>query len=262
MKNVMVFILFLSLSTLCFVQAQAGVGISPPRIEMTASESASLTQEVVVDNPSDNVPFDVTISLGDALLKPDSSPIFLEPGSHPGSLANWISLSDFQLTLDPQASSTLTYSVQVPDDAPAGTYWSVIFFEAVPSGQAETNEGIGISSRVRVGHLVYVHVGELTKGGEIEGVRYSLGREPELRVMFRNSGNALVRPSGSIELRSEQGELMQTVELPASAVFPGHASEVVGALKEPLASGNYIALAVLDYGAATVTAGEGRIEVP
>lgn len=253
----------LALSFVIFAQAQSGVGVSPPRVELASSVAGQLTQEVAIDNPSEVASLEVTVTLGDALFQPDGSVLYLEPGSHPGSLTSWLSVDTLQFTLEPQASETLRYTVQVPEETPDGTYWGLLFFESQVLGSEETaSAGIGVRSRVRIGHVIYIDVGQTVRTGEVEGIRYTVGETPELRMMFRNTGNALLRPSGKVELRSEQGDLLSTFNIPATAAFPGYAREIVAPLEEPLGPGNYIALAVLDYGAATVIAGEGRIVVP
>lgn len=243
--------------------AQSGVGISPPRVELQASPGAQLTQEIAVDNPSKASELEVTIVPSDVLMQPDGSVIYLEPGGHPNSLANWLSLSALQFNLAPEASDAVTYSAQVPLGTPDGTYWTVLFFESDTPANLAESQGIGVRSRVRIGHVVYIDVGQVTREGQIEGIRLNEIQEDqsEVRVMFKNTGTGLVRVEGSVEIRSEKGKLLRTLEIPSTAAFPGYSREVVASLEEPLEPGNYVVLAVLDYGAATVTAGEGRIEV-
>jgi hypothetical protein len=245
--------------------AQSGVGISPPRVELQASNGTQLTQEVQVDNPSGGASLEVTVTLQDALFQPDGSLFYLPPGSHPNSLMNWMSVNQLQFVLSPLSSEAVGYTIQVPPEVPEGTYWGVMFFESGVPGEEGAVEGIGIRTRVRVGHIVYVDVGQVTREGHIEGVRYQ-GRDgdipPSIQVMFRNTGNGLTRLNGHVELRNLDGELLQTIELSDQAVFPGYARELSAPLLAPLESGNYVALAVMDYGAGSLIAGEGQISVP
>jgi hypothetical protein len=248
-----------------FGHAQSGVGMSPPRAELQATPGARLTQAVLVDNPSGVAALEVTTTLNDVLLQPDGTMLYLPPGSHETSLSDWLAVNPLNFVLGAGETQEVTYTVQVPDDAQDGTYWTILFFESQVPGGAEPAQGIGIQTRVRVGHVAYVDVGQVSRSGEIEGFRYQpAGANPAdtVQIMFRNTGNGLVRAEGHLELRSTSGELVHALEIPATATFPGYASEIQALLPAPLESGEYLVLAVLDYGQASVVTGEGWLEVP
>ena len=261
--------ILISLScTTSLSHAQTGVGVSPPRAELQMAAGGQITQEIEVDNPGNSTSLRVTTSLSDALFNPDGSVLYLEPGSHPNSLSNWLAINPLQFVLDPAGEEAVQYTVQAPADTKTGTYWTVLFFESEPAnGEATQAEGgIGITSRVRVGHIIYVDIGQVTRQGEIIGVRYqeTAGSENsgEVRVNFRNTGNGLARVQGKVEIRDTAGKLIQTLTVEDTPCFPGYSREVVVPLTKPLPPGNYIALAVLDYGEASVAAGEGNFQLP
>ena len=247
--------------------AQSGVGISPPRVELATNPGAELTQTIVVDHPGTVGTMEVDVNLSDVLLGPDGSAIYLDPGLHPRSLSPWLSLTPLRFTLAPQERTEARYTVQVPADAEDGTYWGVVFFE---SGTVRPDEapaqGIGVRTRVRVGHVVYVHVGEVLREGRIGGIRFlpsaAANRPAEVRIVFQNTGNGLVRLSGTVEVRTMEGVLVDELSVTNVASFPGATHEIAVAVEEALDAGEYLVLAVLDYGEATVVAGEGIISVP
>lgn len=260
------FCLLLLAGLLPLAAAQAGVGISPPRVELRAEPGQQLTQAVVVDHPGPRGTLEVVVTLSDVLLNTDGSLLFIGGGSHPRSLAPWLSVTPLQFTLEPQGRLETRYSVQVPPDAEAGTYWGIIFFESGPPPGAGPQGGIGVRTRVRVGHVVYVEVGQVVREGRIAGIRYAPPESPggagEVRIMFQNTGNGLVRLGGTVEIRNLDGELIQTLAVSNAVSFPGATHEITAALTEYLEPGDYLVLAVLDYGEATVVAGEGQITVP
>jgi hypothetical protein len=246
-------------------QAQSGVGMSPPRVELSAQPGAQLNQSVLIDNPSGLSALQVTASLSDVLLQPDGKMLYLPPGSHPGSPVAWLEVNPLSLVLEPGAAQEVNYTINVPSDAEAGTYWTILFFESEAPDSGRPAEGIGIHTRVRVGHIIYVDVGQVDRTGEIEGFRYQAeGSEPasSIRIMFRNTGNGLVRAAGHVELRAPAGNVLHSLEVSPTATFPGYASEIAALLPEPLESGEYLVLAVLDYGQASVVTGESWLEVP
>lgn len=250
-------------------RAQTGVGVSPPRAELQVVAGGQVTQEVLIDNPGTVAPLRVTAAPSDALFNADGSVLYLEPGSHPNSLAPWLSINPLQFVLEPAAQEPVQYTIDAPADAPAGTYWTVLFFESEPANeQAPEAEGsIGITSRVRVGHIVYADVGQVTRRGNVTGVRFEPGADgadgaAEVRVTLQNTGNGLIRVQGQVEIRNLAGALVQTLEIADTPCFPGYAREVAAPLAEPLPPGDYVALAVLDYGEASVAAGEGSFQIP
>lgn len=154
--------------------------------------------------------------------------------------------------------------MQVPPDAEAGTYWGIIFFESGPAQERQEGGGIGIRVRTRVGHVVYVDVGRVVRSGRIQGVRYQppSGREGAvLRVVFQNTGNGVLRLKGRVEVRDAQGKVVAQALVPETASLPGATHEVPAPLEKPLSPGRYVVLAVLDYGEASLIAGEARLEV-
>ena len=264
MKKVLLLLTFAVYVFAQNVYAQTGVGVSPPRVELYATPGGQLTQEIEVDNPSDFSELTVTSTLSDALFQPDGSVLYLPGGSHPNSLADWLTITPIQFDLEPLIAETVRYTVQVPQAASEGTYWSVILFEsAAPQSEAPTQAGVGVSTLVRIGHVIYVDVGNVTHDGVITGVRYQATETGgEVRVSFQNTGNGLVRLSGQLELRDATGNLVQTLDVQDEAALPGYTREIAAALAEPLPPGDYVALAVLDYGEAKVAAGEGSFQIP
>lgn len=152
----------------------------------------------------------------------------------------------------------------MPEDIPSGTYWSVLFFDSeVPRSEEEAGQGIAIQSRVRVGHIIYVEVGQPTREGTIVDIRYSEDSPPgTVRVRFGNTGTGLLRVDGRTEIRTMTGELLQTLEVTDVASFPGATHDLTFPLEEPLDSGRYLALTVLDFGEASVVVGEAEVAVP
>ncbi|GLV46968.1 hypothetical protein TJA_01440 [Thermus sp. LT1-2-5] len=253
----------LALLTLA-AQAQTGVGVSPPRALYPATPGASLTGSVLVDHPGRSGTLQVEVVLQDVLLQADGRPLYLDPGSHPRSLARWLSVNPLTFFLQPQATQEVRYTVQVPGGVGPGTYWGIIFFESAPAGAREGQGGLGIRVKTRVGHVVYVEVGQVTRSGRIQGFRYlppSREGPAQVRLSFQNTGTGLLRLKGRVEVRDLQGRPLAQAEVPETASLPGATHEIPAPLKEPLAPGRYLVLAVLDYGSPSLIAGEGRIEV-
>lgn len=244
--------------------AQSGVGVSPPRVELSAVAGSQVTQVVNVDNPSTSSPLDVTVAISDALMGPEGNIIWVPAGSHQWSLAPWLSVNALEFTLEAAQSRSVTYSVNVPTGVPDGTYWTVMFFDSTAaSPEDDVGEAIGISSRVRVGHIIYVDVGQPTKQGTIVGIRYDMGEDAaaSVRVLFSNTGTGLLRLSGTVEVRDKSGSLVHSLRVEDEASFPGATHEVAFRLPSRLPPGSYTVLAALDYGSTEVLLGDAQLEI-
>ena len=113
--------------------------------------------------------------------------------------------------------------MQVPADAEEGNYWGVVLFESETVRQDEVPaQGIGVRTRVRVGHVVYVRVGEVSREGRISCIRFepsaSADRPAEVRIVFQNTGNDLIRLSGTVEVRTMEG--VRIDELSVTSIAP------------------------------------------
>jgi len=244
--------------------AQTGVGVSPPRQMLTAEPGATVKGMVVVDHPGSDAPMKVKVSLSDVIVQPDGNLMYLAPGSIPQSAAKWLTIPEVSFPLMPKESHELRYSLAIPQSAKPGTYWAVIFFESGPLQEA-SEKGIGVKMRVRVGHVVYVNVGEVTQKGNIEGIRYqpaAAKTHPQLRVKFNNTGNGLMRLSGFVELKDSNGKTVAKGTIHNAASLPGYNYEISADLEKAPPSGDYVALIKLDYGGNQVIVGEGKVRIP
>ncbi len=244
--------------------AQTGVGVSPPRTIFDAQPGEVITRSIQVDHPGNRGILAVTVGFNDFLLDPKGNAVYLPPASHPRSLLPWISVNPLEFRLNPKATQEVRYTLTIPEDAEPGSYWGIVFFDSEPANAAENTAGVGVRFRVRVGHVIYVNIPPLKRSGAIVGMRYQppKGDNPaEIRVSFENEGNAALRLSGRVEVRTESGVLVQTARLSDAPSLPGSTHEVGAVLKKPLEPGRYVTLAVFDYGQSDLVAGEGSIEV-
>ena len=109
--------------------------------------------------------------------------------------------------------------------------------------------------------------------GEIAGIRVAPS-EPDpdaapdadgkfrVQLLFRNTGNAYVKPIGYVDIRDTDGQSVLQQEIEAFYVFPDRSLWVSVAIDRKLDPGPYLALAVLDYGADNLVAGEVRFTLP
>jgi hypothetical protein len=84
----------------------------------------------------------------------------------------------------------------------------------------------------------------------------------EAKIVFKNTGNSYVKPVGYFEIRNLDGEKVYRKDIEQFYVFPAHDKWVTVPIETTLPNGEYVAMAVLDYGGDSLVAGESHFVVP
>lgn len=182
-----------------------------------------------------------------------------EPGSHPRSNAPWLSFNPAFLSLPPQATVAVNYSVNVPRDTTGGlngTYWSMLMVEGISPGSVESGvprsdkKEMGITQTIRYGIQIATTIAA-TGSRNIRFIETKLLRnsdeEPILQVDIENTGSIGLRPDVYVELFDAQGISRGKFEGVKYRIYPG--TSVRQSIQLGSApSGTYKALIVVDAG--------------
>lgn len=229
--------------------AQRAVEVSPPVRLHQGVAGGAVDAAFAVTNPTDAT-IRARVYLADWHYQGDGAPEYLEAGSLPRSLEPHVTFNPSELLLAPGETSEVRYTVSLPSDVDAGSYWGVLFIEAE---DPEPEPGFELARfNVRVGHVVYVDVPPLERDGMITGIFGAPPGDPEgaytLAIQYVNSGNAVQKLDGYVELRDASGAVLFHEGLPSVVSLPG---DMVGRTFDvygPLEPGTYSALVVYDYG--------------
>jgi len=85
-----------------------------------------------------------------------------------------------------------------------------------------------------------------------------------IAVEFENTGNSILKCKGRVEIRDEDGQTIRELLLHKKGKFtslPYGKRMVKTDVLKKLPSGNYVALAIIDYGGKDLVAGELEFEV-
>lgn len=194
------------------------------------------------------------------------------PGEILNSCTDWLSLNPTQFDTLANAPVIVKYSFTVPETA-AGSYWSYIMVESNvrpdrPTGDSDNVQvAIGAKLRYAVRLVVNVNQGRVVSGeiGDM-GIAAPPARpgetaKPKIKVLFRNTGNTYVKPTGYAEIRNLDGETVYQAEIKPFFVFPDRSLWVDAPIDAALGDAEYIVLAVMDYGGDRLVAGEIRFSV-
>jgi hypothetical protein len=181
------------------------------------------------------------------------------------------SIKDFVLGLEdvPLAvgeQKKVSVSLQIPAKTPAGAYYGVIRYKAVPAVAASATAPGQVSLSASVGTIVLVTIPgniheqvQLTKlhifGGTKEKPRDAalfFTKPTQAGVTVRNLGNGFAKPFGTVEIHRTLGGTVYTYQLnnaqPRANVLPNSSRTFINPIKNIKYPGRYTMIASVSYG--------------
>jgi hypothetical protein len=147
-------------------------------------------------------------------------------------------------------STNVPVKIKVPENAPPGGHFLVIWFGTAPAEVKESGIGIG----VRVGSLIYLNV----SGNVIEKISIQNFKAPRIAFSFPvkfiysilNEGNTYVRPTGDIEIKNLFGKLVANLKVNPKEVqiLPGKSKDFEDVWENTFAFGPYKVIYRIQYG--------------
>lgn len=167
------------------------------------------------------------------------------------------------VSLAPGESKDLTYTVNIPSDAPAGAYYGAITYRAVPANQASNqNSGGEVALTANVASLVLVEVpGDITEKIQITNIKALsngkggsvLAHAPtKAAITIKNLGNSFAKPFGTITVTNMSGKQIYSYEInnstPRSNILPKTGRTFTDEIKNIKKPGRYTITANVSFG--------------
>lgn len=176
-------------------------------------------------NLSDS-PLTATLSQRDVVFAA-SGRDFVDVGSNIYSNAAWLETTLGNITLDAEEIRDVPFTVTVPADAAAGSYWSQIVITNDPVAQDDIpvdgaeGVGIGFQTVTRYGMLIATNV-SASDAGEVRFVNPDLRQEGTvvLAVDLENTSDAVRLAEVYVDVIDETGETVERVEFSRVALMP------------------------------------------
>jgi hypothetical protein len=203
------------------VSAGVSITLRPVKFVLELQPGALYTDSVIVTNNGET-PLTLQPSFESFVPTGGANISFVKNAGNGSSLADWISVAEPSVTLQPKEERRIPFTITVPPNAAPGGHYAVIFFNASDGAAASSATGMGILPRV--GSLVMVAVpGDIAKGGLITsftGPKYVERGPLGFDVVFENTGSVHYQPEGTVRVTNIFGRTVATGILDGLFVFP------------------------------------------
>src|SRR5260221_4248441 len=220
----------------------------------------SVQQGAVIISNSGTAAGTVKLFTADATTGRTTGTVYLTDRK-PARAGAWISLSSTSLTLAPGQHQTVRFTVRVPASARPGQWVGGVVAETARQVTGpKTKQKPNVQIRIRDLTIVAVQVnvpgppklafaiGGVTTGGQ-RGFQ-------EVVTHIANTGNVLVKPTGSVTVLNKQGAVLQILTFKMDTFLPQTAIDYPVLLKKALPPGDYSAIVKLSIPGVSGAAGK------
>ena len=249
---------------LAFIALNAlALRISPVAFDLTLPRGAERSFAFQLENNEGEV-LQLEIGLCDWIRDLDGRNLFCEEaGEVPRSATSWVSVAPTQFELAPGEKQEVRFTVSVPSEGPEGaaldgTYWTSVMVEATPKPPEGQPPGTEIIVKRRFGLKVLLSIaGTGTKSGQVGNLERHGLNPLWMTFEFQNRGTLNLKDvSGRVEIRDTRGATLEKIPVQPFSVLPGYTRRLVVQSARPrgegLPPGDYVILAILDYGGDTL----------
>ncbi|HEY5021198.1 MAG TPA: fimbria/pilus periplasmic chaperone [Gemmatimonadaceae bacterium] len=253
--------------------ASAQLLVDPLEVTMVTAATTRVSASFSLSNTSNEVvQASITRSDWDRVENGDNR--FLPAGSSGTSCGSMLTVSPLSLRVEPHTSRIVRLAIQ-SGAAVAKECWDIFFVEEVP--RRASTKGNSLQYIFRTGVKVYVAPAGLTRDGAVEGMAFEdvavapatssstpaaisanapKATKRQISVLFHNTGGMHLLSKGRLEFRRLDNTLAAQVPVPEFPTLPGATRKVMVDVPPGLAPGDYVVLALIDFGGAELVAGQ------
>ena len=258
-------------------RASAQLLVDPLEVTLVTSGANRVSASFSLANSSDK-PVQATITRQDWDRAENGDNRFLATGTSGKSCGEMLTISPLSVRIEPRSSRIIRLGVQNAT-ALNRECWDIVFVEEVP--QRAAVRGNSLQYIFRTGVKVYLAPPGLTRDGAVEGMAVEDVAVPvpdsakkgklasvtptptkkQISVRFHNTGSTHVLGKGRLEFRRLDNSLALQVPIPEFPTLPGASRKVMVDVPSGLAAGDYVVLALIDFGGAELVAGQIDFQV-
>lgn len=252
-------------------RASAQLLVDPLEVTMLTG-NGRVSASFSLQNTSDT-PVQATITRQDWDRQENGDNRFLAAGSSGRSCGARLSVSPLSVRVEPHTSRIVRLSVQ-GDSALSHECWDIVFVEELP--QRASTRGNSLQYIFRTGVKVYVAPPNLARDGAVEDMAVvdapartasstpaktvstspSTAAGKQIAIRFHNTGEMNLVSKGRLEFRRLDNSLATTVQIAEFPTLPGAVRRLLVDVPRDLPAGDYVVLALIDFGGAELVAGQ------
>jgi P pilus assembly chaperone PapD len=253
--------------------ASAQLLVDPLEVTLLTAGASRVSASFSLSNTTDN-PVQATITRQDWDRQENGDNRFLPAGTSGKSCGAMLTVSPLSIRIDPHSSRVIRLGVQ---NAAAldKECWDIFFVEEVP--QRASVRGNSLQYIFRTGVKVYVAPPGLKRDGAVEDMSVEEVAVPstasstsaaktatatpaatkkQISIRFHNTGGMHLIAKGRLEFRRLDNSVATQVPIAEVPSLPGATRKVVVDVPSGLAPGDYVVLALIDFGGAELVAGQ------
>jgi len=253
--------------------ASAQLLVDPLEVTIFTAGTSHVSASFSVNNASDNA-VQATITRQDWDRVENGDNRFLPAGTTGTSCGAMLTVSPLSIRVEPHSSRIIRLGVQ---SAAALTKecWDIIFVEEV--AQRAAARGNSLQYIFRTGVKVYVAPPALTRDGAVEDMAVAdvavpaaassttptkavvatpAATKKQISIRFHNTGGMHLLAKGRLEFRRLDNSLAAQVLIAEFPTLPGATRKLMVDVPSGLTPGDYVVLALIDFGGAELVAGQ------
>jgi P pilus assembly chaperone PapD len=253
--------------------ASAQLLVDPLEVTILAAGTNRVSASFSLANTSDKA-VQATVTRSDWFRLENGDNQFVPTGSTGTSCGAMLGVSPLSIRVEPHGSRIVRLSAQ-PGAAVTKECWDIFFVEEVP--QRASTKGNSLQYIFRTGVKVYVAPPGLSRDGAVENMAIEdvplpratssttpvktaanvpPGTKRQISVRFHNTGGIHLLGKGRLEFRRLDNSLAAEVPIPEFPTLPGATRKVMIDVPGNLAAGDYVVLALIDFGGSELVAGQ------
>jgi P pilus assembly chaperone PapD len=254
-------------------RASAQLLVDPLEVSLITAGGSRVSGSFSLSNTTDAA-VQATITRQDWDRVENGDNRFLPAGSTGTSCGTMLSASPVSIRLEPHSSRIIRLGAQ-PASTPANECWDIFFVEEV--AQHSTAKGNSLQYIFRTGVKVYVAPPGLARDGAVENMAVEdvivtapaasatlatatttapRRTKRQIAITFHNTGAMHALAKGRLEFRRLDNSVAMQVPIAEFPTLPGAVRKVMVDAPTGLAAGDYVVLALIDFGGAEIVAGQ------
>ena len=254
-------------------RASAQLLVDPLEVTMTTAGNNRVLASFSLSNTSDAA-IQATIARQDWDRIENGDNRFLPTGTAGTSCGAMLSASPLSIRVEPHTSRIIRLGVQNAAGL-SKECWDIFFVEEVP--QRAAVKGNSLQYIFRTGVKVHVAPPGLARDAQVENmsvedspvtpaasttpVKLSTSAAPkatkrQISIRFHNTGGMHLLAKGRLEFRRLDNTLAMQVPITEFPTLPGAVRKLMVDVPNGLAPGDYVVLALIDFGGAELVAGQ------